>query len=774
MPKRIVLFLIFTMICMTWAVPKPMESIENYNVLMVHGAYGSEKGIKANANLKEADSASKFLGDATLGSYTSEDRITKWIGTNVFEEPDIGKKRNPANAYIYNWRSFTNPANSSLNNAHELADRQWNIAENGASRFGKRRALFEEAQEVKATLRVSKNGKDSLYVGQIALDTIRQNPDLYRQLASRYILIGHSMGGIVSREYVQGDFYNGDVDKIITLDSPHEGTGALNMQIYKEARGWTDEKIRGLLMKSMASMTATGILLAVMGMEPVSVEAGMCITLFSSAIAGGASIPLTKIFSTEVYTKDDSLVHYVDPYQTGFGTIRNLNALPYDAEKLPMFRVLGSKNSMTFGDPTHVDYGLLGSLYLENFSLPVLNMIGQMGGGGDLSTIYVNALTAGIAGIVGIPLIEQGSSLVTEASGLGKHVRLLNDENVDVRKEQFNAAVQAESSDGDFATAMGIASGAVLALDFTLGLINPAAAKAAKTGIVVAFSATMGFSVIGGAVATGFDDLAESHMMPLYKKNLEKWFGNTNSFSLVNAGGSEYTPYLMEDFLYERPFVNLALLDSATLNKLQGMSSSDRKKSTLNRNCYYLSDRENARCAVGLFANSGDLNSTHKMQSVASLSPLRFKSSSDWSRMGVKVDRWEKVDGLTPSGELARNSVPIRHVERYAVPSIAVDDWIEKYSFVVDDLMPHRLRQIRMNFNYQEEIAWECDVKKDPDANDACTVYKRSGGGEWAVDSSVGDSGRVRHPVQKNGIFDFVPRDCGYSSLCAMLYGGSW
>ena len=335
------------------------------------------------------------------------------------------------------------------------------------------------------------------------------------------------------------------------------------------------------------------------------------------------------------------------------------------------------------------------------------------------------------------------------------------------------AAVQAESSDGDFATAMGIASGAVLALDFTLGLINPAAAKAAKTGIVVAFSATMGFSVIGGAVATGFDDLAESHMMPLYKKNLEKWFGNTNSFSLVNAGGSEYTPYLMEDFLYERPFVNLALLDSATLNKLQGMSSSDRKKSTLNRNCYYLSDRENARCAVGLFANSGDLNSTHKMQSVASLSPLRFKSSSDWSRMGVKVDRWEKVDGLTPSGELARNSVPIRHVERYAVPSIAVDDWIEKYSFVVDDLMPHRLRQIRMNFNYQEEIAWECDVKKDPDANDACTVYKRSGGGEWAVDSSVGDSGRVRHPVQKNGIFDFVPRDYGYSNLFAILYGVS-
>lgn len=47
-------------------------------------------------------------------------------------------------------------------------------------------------------------------------------------LLLRKFLIGHSMGGVVSREYVQGDFYNGDVDKIIILDSPHEGTGTLN------------------------------------------------------------------------------------------------------------------------------------------------------------------------------------------------------------------------------------------------------------------------------------------------------------------------------------------------------------------------------------------------------------------------------------------------------------------------------------------------------------------------------------------------------------------
>ena len=61
---------------------------------------------------------------------------------------------------------------------------------------------------------------------------MRNRPDLYRQLASRYILIGLSMGGIASREWIQNsDYYYGDVDKVITLDSPHEGTGALNMQL---------------------------------------------------------------------------------------------------------------------------------------------------------------------------------------------------------------------------------------------------------------------------------------------------------------------------------------------------------------------------------------------------------------------------------------------------------------------------------------------------------------------------------------------------------------
>ena len=90
--------------------------------------------------------------------------------------------------------------------------------------------MIEEAQEVKALSVLNDEGERVF--GQAALEINRKNPDLYRQLASRYILIGHSMGGVVSREWIQNsNYYHGEVDKVITLDSPHEGTGALNMQL---------------------------------------------------------------------------------------------------------------------------------------------------------------------------------------------------------------------------------------------------------------------------------------------------------------------------------------------------------------------------------------------------------------------------------------------------------------------------------------------------------------------------------------------------------------
>ena len=187
--KKLIIVLFAAVCCECWSVPKPMESIENYNVMLIHGAYGKEKGfldISDTTKIKEAYAATKALDNgAALGRYhenlDDEPRLLHWLTTKVFDEPEMNVDDvHPKHSYVYQWRSFSNPANSSYNNAFELGDRTWFMP---ATRYEHRR----------------------------------------------------SMGGVVAREYVQNsDYYSGDVDKIITLDSPHEGTGALNMQIYKE------------------------------------------------------------------------------------------------------------------------------------------------------------------------------------------------------------------------------------------------------------------------------------------------------------------------------------------------------------------------------------------------------------------------------------------------------------------------------------------------------------------------------------------------------------
>ena len=117
-----VLIMAFAINC--WSIPKPMESVENYNVMLIHGAYGSNKGFSADLLLPEAYNAGGALENgATLGEYTND---------------------------------------------------------------------------------------------------------------------------------VQGNYYNGDVDKIITLDSPHEGTGALNMLIKKSMR---EESALRLAMESLHKIT---------------------------------------------------------------------------------------------------------------------------------------------------------------------------------------------------------------------------------------------------------------------------------------------------------------------------------------------------------------------------------------------------------------------------------------------------------------------------------------------------------------------------------------
>ena len=49
MKKLVVLMMALAIV--GWSIPKPMESIENYNVVLVHGAYGKDQGFSSDGTV---------------------------------------------------------------------------------------------------------------------------------------------------------------------------------------------------------------------------------------------------------------------------------------------------------------------------------------------------------------------------------------------------------------------------------------------------------------------------------------------------------------------------------------------------------------------------------------------------------------------------------------------------------------------------------------------------------------------------------------------------
>ena len=91
---RNLLIFLFAMTICVWSIPKPMESIENYNVMIVHGAYSKEEGFLDEKDTNEAYYAGTSLENgATLGAYDNSDRITNWMSTKILEEPGWTDKK---------------------------------------------------------------------------------------------------------------------------------------------------------------------------------------------------------------------------------------------------------------------------------------------------------------------------------------------------------------------------------------------------------------------------------------------------------------------------------------------------------------------------------------------------------------------------------------------------------------------------------------------------------------------------------------------------------
>ena len=85
-----------------------------------------------------------------------------------------------------------------------------------------------------------------------SLETIKtERPDF---LPSRFVFIANGMGGMVAREYIQGDSYQGDVNKILFINTPHEGTGFADQALLSKDELYNKRAAVGSLGTIIASV----------------------------------------------------------------------------------------------------------------------------------------------------------------------------------------------------------------------------------------------------------------------------------------------------------------------------------------------------------------------------------------------------------------------------------------------------------------------------------------------------------------------------------------
>lgn len=541
--KRFLFVLIFLTLYSTSVAlpPRPMESVTKYNVVLIHGAADSSSGFigKCQNNVRDAyswlewkkryettkDSSWKLGGAPGMlgGPHERDDGlVTSWLDSAVFEDY-VYKNGNPfvtdsfTSSVIYIQRSFANPAESPAYNALEIGDRTWK----GPDGCSSRRSLIEEAQEIRAH---GQNNLDSL-----RLDSLKNT---YRTIPSRNILVAHSMGGVASREYVQGDYYNHDVDKVITLDSPHEGTGALAMLI-----DLADPRPTSIFggVETFAQIAAWSTLAIVLKQNQIAAIA-LPVSFLSNWVEILAK-SITNIALDYGYKYTDPLVRYINPdtdllddifdsYEPGIEILRKRTK----TDSLPMFRLLYAENALTFTDPGRGWYNSMDLVIPDGLTASLGNLFSQISSDAPAGIKFGNVFLSTLLGAVaGVSMQETGSSLIPTESGRADNTEVLLSPNVNVEKVGLNAAIHASESAGSnmLVDAIALTIAGLTAIDVALSW-NQIACVAAKIGAVTVAAGNM-VPLIKEVVLPVAQDFVDSHKSPVMAKYQSQWFADANT-----------------------------------------------------------------------------------------------------------------------------------------------------------------------------------------------------------------------------------------------------
>lgn len=800
--KKVIALLIALVAIAYSGVAKPMETYQNYNVILVHGASTEYYGLDCDGDddyIFPAATEVAYMKNSTTNypiQYGASDmmiEMPQWLTENIFE----GDKYKS-----YLQRPFSNPASSPHSNGNEIGSKNWF----GEGRCIKRRSLIEEAKAINynlddanldSVIKISLNeeeyeAKGKKINGQISgfdsdfpLDLAYTNVS-YKKIPSRNIIIAHSMGGLASREYIHSSDYNYDVDKLITLDSPHNGTGSLDALInYK----YVDP---GKIGTSAIILTAAslGILAGVLD-NPAALSAtvpllvslgGWMLTSTTLATPFGGKYIVNGLGAGYDYSADDGLVSYLSSNYLGPNSVDALNDKSYNMD-FPSYRLLGGKNALTISDPyPNKTIEFLSYIFPENITKKYKNYFNQIAATDNTKINNYNALAAMHLGdLIAFPLYENGTALSPSNSGIATDASEINDDKANVMRYQYNGAVYAKEASSSILVAAYSAKAVTLAVAFMAVKMIPVQSvkMGARIGLIstcLVLNKLVGISYTMEAVINR--DLNDSHELPIKADFHNTTHDTINSFSFakVNPLSNSYetvddNPLIMESFLFEKPYVSLFMTspydtvyrvsentpkyksflglcshdEFNSSSSLEEASSSNSNSSSSSSSSTNITNQDDIDWMTNKECNSLVYGETEDF--VVEKNKIDFSNNSDWNEFGLKVDRWEWVDGVNGSG--SSYDVPIRHVDRYKLPALTVTNFIDKYQFVVDDLIPQRIQQITMNFNFDRDLLWQCPVDYDAETNETpCELYTRSGNNDWQLISSV------PHPVSFEGRFD--------------------
>ncbi len=232
---------------------RPLESYKRYIFLMIHGI-GAGPNPKFEEYAPERDQTRKSaifdrsIDDNVPLTYPADN----WMGNIANTLMEDGLMGHVAFYDFYHpWESPVYKIDGANNNglSQDLGRRTtdagipWRGNEMGKDHDGKRYGITPANYWLREYYKnLYKDDYKNEYTDKCAMEQAQddfrafyklknQNPDLpppEAEVPKKYILFTHSMGGLTARDYITGSFYKGDVDKLITFDTPHEGSAIAN------------------------------------------------------------------------------------------------------------------------------------------------------------------------------------------------------------------------------------------------------------------------------------------------------------------------------------------------------------------------------------------------------------------------------------------------------------------------------------------------------------------------------------------------------------------